>query len=260
MNPSHSRPGVIMDNLLTFCAGLAVAIVLIGLKNNPVLKSGIFPHWCPNMASVIGVPFCWLGYFICWVMFQNIYLAMIIYAPGVSTDLMDGRMARAHAKAHPNDSPGPSFWEQFFFRGESKLGQVVDPLCDKARIVPPYLHVAFLAFWGDMYTTGSLFAIIAALETWAAIHRLKNWKAHSEKNGNRANDIGKAKTVGQHVALGLWVAHCFDESVALMTTLITLLLFVLILTVASPLLRARAARTVKENQSPSPLPASSSGM
>lgn len=239
--PSHDRGGH-LDNSFFVCLGISMVIILIGLLRNPIFKSGRWRYWCPNVVSLLGIPFCWVGYFVVWAGFQNLHLAMLIYAPGISSDLLDGRMARAHSQEHPHEKPGLSFQEQFLFPGKSRLGAILDPLADKTRVVPIFLHVAVTALSAGMLITGGLFALIAGIETWAGIKRFRERNQEQTEESLQANKVGKAKAALQHAVLVPWVAQSFVDSMMLRSSLIGLLGIVLVLTVASPLSRAMASR------------------
>ncbi len=230
-----------MDTLFIFCAGLATAIVLWSWKGW-LPESGRWKAWCPNVVSILSVPFCWVAYFIFWVLMGNIYLTMIIYAPGVGGDLIDGRLAKGYKRAYPHKTADSSWRGQLLFPGVSKIGPILDPICDKVRVVPIYAYNAIVSFGSEMPDTGVLFAGIALIEVLAGIERVINGEARVNNGGNHAKGVGKIKALLQHAVLIPWVFIDFFGG----ATLCICLCVTLILTILSPI--GRMIKQAKEKK------------
>ncbi|MBN2306856.1 CDP-alcohol phosphatidyltransferase family protein [Candidatus Peregrinibacteria bacterium] len=225
---------------------LLITIVYMPDRGRLVLGRILPPNWM----SLIHVPIAWFGYF--WLYKQEHYFAaLILLCLSGGLDLADGRVARAYDRLVGKPPKNLTFWTQMNHRGETSMGQSLDPACDKITVGPIFLDVCWTfckksaAIRNDgilwlLYLGVSLIILMLLVDISGQLLRLdyfKRWRRR--KKHKRATKVGKYKTLAQWAWLALypiweqgWLPEaatyylCFLD-VALVATLILAMLSVL---------------------------------
>ena len=193
--------------------GALLLIAVVKMPDKGLLILGrILP---PNWMSVLHVPIAWVGWF--WLYKQGYYFTgfMVMCLSG-ALDLADGRAARAYDRLVGKPLKDQRLWTRMNHRGETLLGQSLDPACDKITFAPIFLDVCwtFCALIAAVGHDGiswpfyfGIFAIVLMLvaDSCGQLLRLdyfKHWRR--EKKNKRATKVGKYKTLAQWAWLALY--------------------------------------------------------
>ncbi len=165
--------------LFYLAVGLIIGLMLLGMPEKVLQKTGKLPGLSPNWITFWRLPATMIGYLIYFRM--NVFIGYCIVVFACVLDRMDGKVA--NALANLNDPQHP---------GKTETGQWLDPLIDKLTFLPPIVF-----FWWKGIFIGHFVAVMIAAEVSGTLIRRPFSLFENSVRTNSASGFSKLKALIQ---------------------------------------------------------------